>query len=204
MYMMTHPGKKLNFMGGEFGQLREWDEKREQDWDLRRYPLHDGFYHYMAALNHIYLESPALWAQDYEAQGFQWLDCHRESQCLYAFERRGGGRRMAAVFNFSGAEQAFEIPAGREEEIAVAVDAAVGAGARNIAAWSYDGDRTATLEASGPVVVTSMWGSTTTVEPENGKVEVAVGELLGAREEGGTVAGGDVGGELVEADTRDG
>ena len=111
MYMMTHPGKKLNFMGGEFGQLREWDEKREQDWDLRRYPLHDGFYHYMAALNHIYLEMPALWAQDYGAQGFQWLDCHRESQCLYAFERRGGGRRMAAVFNFSDAEQAFEIPA---------------------------------------------------------------------------------------------
>ena len=50
MYMMMHPGKKLNFMGNEIGQLLEWDEKRQQDWDLRKYPIHDSFYHYMAKL----------------------------------------------------------------------------------------------------------------------------------------------------------
>ena len=47
LYMMTHPGKKLNFMGSEIGQLREWDPAREQDWCLRSYPNHDGFYHYI-------------------------------------------------------------------------------------------------------------------------------------------------------------
>ena len=53
LYMMAHPGKKLNFMGNEFGQLREWDESREQDWDILKYPLHDAFHRYMIELNRI-------------------------------------------------------------------------------------------------------------------------------------------------------
>ena len=60
MYMTVHPGKKLNFMGSEFAQLREWDEKREQDWDMLKYPLHDSFREYIRKLNHIYLENSAL------------------------------------------------------------------------------------------------------------------------------------------------
>ena len=105
LYMMTHPGKKLNFMGNEIGQLREWDEKRQQDWELRKYPIHDGFYHYMQRLNHLYLENPALWAWDYKPEGFQWLDCHQESRSLYAIERRSGSQRIAAIFNFSSQPQ---------------------------------------------------------------------------------------------------
>ena len=70
MYMMAHPGKKLNFMGNEIGQLREWDEKREQDWDILKYPLHDGFYHFIRALNKIYLENPAFWQKDYIQEVF--------------------------------------------------------------------------------------------------------------------------------------
>ena len=97
LYMMVHPGAKLNFMGSEFGQLREWDEGREQDWMLRRYPLHDGFYHFMRDLNRLYLQSPALWAKDDDPDGFAWLDCHREAQCLYLLERRGGGQRLGAA-----------------------------------------------------------------------------------------------------------
>ena len=50
LYMMMHPGKKLNFMGSEFGQLREWDEQREQDWMLLKYPVHDAFLHYIRCL----------------------------------------------------------------------------------------------------------------------------------------------------------
>lgn len=103
LYMMAHPGKKLNFMGNEIGQFREWDEKREQDWDLRKYPLHDGFYHFMADLNRLYLEHPALSAQDYHHQGFEWLDCEQDGTCTYAFIRRGGGEALLAIFNF-GAE----------------------------------------------------------------------------------------------------
>ena len=101
LYMFLHPGKKLNFMGSEFGQLREWDESREQDWDVLRYPIHDGFYHFFQALNRLYLEHPALWAEDYQGDGFVWLDCHQEGRCLYALERRSGSERLVAVFNFS-------------------------------------------------------------------------------------------------------
>ena len=110
LYMMVHPGAKLNFMGSEFGQLREWDEGREQDWMLRRYPLHDGFYHFMRDLNRLYLQSPALWAKDDDPDGFAWLDCHRETQCLYLLERRGGGQRLGAAFNFSDRPQRFALP----------------------------------------------------------------------------------------------
>ncbi len=101
LYMYAHPGKKLNFMGGELGQLREWDEKRQQDWDILKYPGHDAFYRFMKDLNELYGASPAFWQKDYDRDGFQWLDCHQESRCIYAFERRGQKQRIAAVFNFS-------------------------------------------------------------------------------------------------------
>ena len=101
LYMIVHPGKKLNFMGNEIGQLREWDEKREQDWDIRKYPNHDSFYRYMSELNNLYLSHPALSEWDYQENGFQWLDCHQESRCIYAIERRSKSERLVALFNFS-------------------------------------------------------------------------------------------------------
>lgn len=104
MYMYAHPGKKLNFMGNELAQLREWDEKREQDWDMLRYPKHDEFHQFMKDLNKIYLENPAFW-QDYGSGNFQWLDCHQETRCIYAIERKCENQRILAVFNFSGIEQ---------------------------------------------------------------------------------------------------
>ena len=55
-YMMVHPGKKLDFMGNEFGQLREWDESRQQDWELLQYPIHDSFMAFRTALQKIYLK----------------------------------------------------------------------------------------------------------------------------------------------------
>lgn len=106
LYMYAHPGKKLNFMGNEIGQLREWDEKREQDWDILTYPIHDAFCRFITDLNSLYLASPALYERDYEADGFRWLDCHQEERLIYAFERSGGGQLIVAVFNFSDEEQA--------------------------------------------------------------------------------------------------
>lgn len=105
LYMMVHPGKKLNFMGNEIGQFREWDEKREQDWSLREYPAHDSFYHYMTELNQIYLSHSALSEWDYMEKGFQWLDCHQESRCIYAILRQSEKEQIVAVFNFSDKEQ---------------------------------------------------------------------------------------------------
>lgn len=119
-YMMVHPGKKLNFMGNEIGQLREWDEKREQDWDLRKYPMHDSFYQFMKELNHIYLEHPALSEWDFQEKGFQWLDCHQEERRVYAILRKSREETMAAVFNFSDLKQdAYEVKLEGIKEIEV-------------------------------------------------------------------------------------
>ena len=105
MYMYAHPGKKLNFMGNEIGQLREWDEKREQDWDILQYPIHDAFHQFMKALNDLYLQHSAFWEKDYEKEGFHWIDCHQEEKSIYAFERSSAKERILAVFNFSDVEQ---------------------------------------------------------------------------------------------------
>ena len=117
MYMYAHPGKKLNFMGNEIGQFREWDEKREQDWNLLDYPAHQQFARFMEELNAFYGEHPALWDKDYEREGFVWLDCHQEQKCIYAFERTGRRERIAAVFNFSDREwkeYTLSVPGGRK------------------------------------------------------------------------------------------
>ena len=105
MYMYAHPGKKLNFMGNEFGQLREWDEKRQQDWEILEYPNHQMFHRFMRDLNYVYAAHPALWQFDYEDKGFLWLDCHCEEKCIYTFERSSEKERIVAVFNFSDKEQ---------------------------------------------------------------------------------------------------
>ncbi len=111
MYMYAHPGKKLNFMGNEIGQLREWDEKREQDWDILAYPVHDAFHRFIRALNHLYLEHPALYEKDYEAEGFRWLDCHQEERCIYAFERASEEERIIAVFSLGDqAQEDYRLP----------------------------------------------------------------------------------------------
>lgn len=101
MYMYAHPGKKLNFMGNEIGQLREWDEKREQDWNLLDFPKHDAFHRFTQELNRIYLDSPAFYEKDYETDGFQWVDCTKGDYATYSFLRRTKGQVILAVFNFT-------------------------------------------------------------------------------------------------------
>ena len=124
MYMYAHPGKKLNFMGNEIGHFREWDEKREVDWNLLTFPAHQDFHRFMEELNHFYLEHPALSELDYDTEGFQWIECHAEEKCIYVFERCAKERksetgkhhdqmnrqeRIVAAFNFSDEEQEIEI-----------------------------------------------------------------------------------------------
>ncbi len=100
MYMIAHPGKKLNFMGSEFGQLREWDEKRQQDWDMLKYPMHDSFMEYIKRLNSIYLENTAL-HYDYDPTNFEWSDCVSIDRCVYAIRRKSAEGDILAVLNFS-------------------------------------------------------------------------------------------------------
>lgn len=124
LYMMIHPGKKLNFMGSEIAQLREWDEDREQDWFLRKYPIHDAFYHYCCELNHLYLTLAAFWDQDYEQAGFKWLDVDSKTRVCYAIERTSKrGERVAALMNFSGAAQKdYRVPLKNAKSISVLLD----------------------------------------------------------------------------------
>lgn len=106
MYMMIHPGKKLNFMGNELAQFREWDEKREQDFNLLDFPLHASFNRYIKDLNKNYLTYPAFYSEDYINSGFEWLDCNSPDRLMYAILRTGrDGCQIAAVFNFDSWEQ---------------------------------------------------------------------------------------------------
>lgn len=122
MYMMAHPGKKLNFMGNELGQFREWSEKRQQDWDILKYPVHDSFREYIKALNKIYLTYTAL-HYDFDPTNFVWEDCNSIMRCIYAIRRKAADGDILAVFNFSDWYQAdYSLSIGKEYEISLLLD----------------------------------------------------------------------------------
>lgn len=102
-YMMVHPGKKLLFMGGEFGQFDEWKDLDDLDWELLDYPSHQGMQTYVRALNHMYLQERALWELDHDPEGFLWLDPHDREQSVVTFMRRGKtkGDYLLIVCNFT-------------------------------------------------------------------------------------------------------
>ena len=100
-YMYMHPGKKLNFMGNEIAQFREWDESREQDWDLLTYPLHDVFHKYIREVNSLYESQEALYSKEYHPQYFRWLEIHAAEKSVYIFQRGKGKGSVIAAFNFS-------------------------------------------------------------------------------------------------------
>lgn len=100
LYMAAHPGKKLDFMGNEFAQLREYDESRAQDWEMLRYPNHEAFRRFRAELAGLYGRLDAFWAREYDPDGFQWLDCAHPDWCACAMLRRGHGSMVFAAFNF--------------------------------------------------------------------------------------------------------
>ncbi|MGN0643252.1 MAG: 1,4-alpha-glucan branching protein GlgB [Huintestinicola sp.] len=111
MYMYTHPGKKLNFMGGEFAQFREWDESREQDWEMLKYPVHDSFGRYMKELSLLYDSRPSLHNGEYNSDCFKWLLADDSEQCVYAYKRMAEGETTVCVLNFSDKAQTVELPA---------------------------------------------------------------------------------------------
>ena len=87
-YMMAHPGKKLLFMGGEFGQFSEWNENRQLDWNLLQYEMHSKLSYYVQSLNNLYKNEKSLWESDYIYHGFQWIDPNNQKQCILSFMRR--------------------------------------------------------------------------------------------------------------------
>lgn len=100
-YMYTHPGKKLNFMGNEIGQFREWDENKEIDWFLLKYPKHDDFFRYVNRLNHLYTEVPALYCGEYNPTNFKWLIVDAHEDCIYAYIRKFKDSTIVTILNIS-------------------------------------------------------------------------------------------------------
>ena len=102
-FAMAHPGKKLLFMGGEFGQFIEWDEKRPLDWFLLEYDHHKNMLGYVKALNHFYLEHNALWKMDFDAFGFEWINADDKERSIYSFVRRGEKKEdtLLVICNFT-------------------------------------------------------------------------------------------------------
>src|SRR5216110_3306527 len=87
-WMFGHPGKKLLFMGGEFGQWREWNHGASLDWGLLQSPLHDGVRRLVQHLNYLYKSEPALWDQDDAYEGFEWINFHDAENSVVAWMRK--------------------------------------------------------------------------------------------------------------------
>ncbi|HWR56667.1 MAG TPA: 1,4-alpha-glucan branching protein GlgB [Negativicutes bacterium] len=102
-YMMAHPGKKLLFMGGEFGQFIEWNYRDGLDWQLLDYGQHRKLHNYVRALNYFYRGEKALWQADCSWDGFQWIDPHDHTQSVITFMRKGKDKEdfLVVICNFT-------------------------------------------------------------------------------------------------------
>ena len=102
-YMYGQPGKKLLFMGGEFGQWKEWDHDESLDWHLLEYAEHQGVRRWVEDLNHLYRNEAALHELDCQVEGFEWIDCSDNSASVLSFIRkvRSGDEIVLAVCNFT-------------------------------------------------------------------------------------------------------
>ncbi len=100
-YMFTHPGTKLVFMGGEFGQLREWDFKNSLDWHLLENDNHAGIKRVVTDLNHLYKKHPALFDKQFSPEGFAWLDTSDRENAVVYFKRKGQSEELLIILNLT-------------------------------------------------------------------------------------------------------
>ena len=102
-YMWAHPGKKLLFMGGEFGQRREWQHEESLEWHVLDHPRHAGVQRWVRDLNHLYRNEPALYELDFTAEGFEWVDCDDWEKSVLSFVRkdRHGSGLILVLCNFT-------------------------------------------------------------------------------------------------------
>jgi 1,4-alpha-glucan branching enzyme len=97
-FMFGHPGKKLLFMGDEFGQRNEWNHDSSLDWHLLQYPLHAGLLRWVRDLNTFYRGQPSLFEIDFDSSGFEWIDCSDSQRSVVSFLRQGKTPADVTVF----------------------------------------------------------------------------------------------------------
>ena len=100
-YMFSHPGKKLMFMGCEFGQGQEWNSAQILDWYVLDYPVHQGIQKLVTDLNRLYHNSPALYQYEFDWHGFEWIDCHDADQSVMSFLRKSDQETYIVIVNFT-------------------------------------------------------------------------------------------------------
>lgn len=101
-YMICQPGKKMLFMGGEFGQFSEWWVKEEIHWHLLQYPSHQGIQNLVKSINHFYLDHSPLWERDTDFSGFEWVDFADANNSVIAYRRKGSTPyELMCVHNFT-------------------------------------------------------------------------------------------------------
>jgi len=100
-YMFTYPGKKLLFMGCEFGQGDEWNHDKALDWYVLQYPLHAGMKKLVSDLNKLYVSQSALHKYDFDPQGFEWIDCHDTDQSILSYLRQTENEIIIVILNFT-------------------------------------------------------------------------------------------------------
>ena len=106
-FMIGHPGKKLLFMGQDFGQYHEWDEKAALDWYLTKEPEHQELQSYVRDLLHLYKKYPSLYRQDTDWNGFQWMNANDGDRSIFSFVRRDetGRKNLLFVISFTPVER---------------------------------------------------------------------------------------------------
>lgn len=110
-YMMTHPGKKLLFMGQDIAEFREFDETRQTEWPLLQYDSHKGINRLVKDLNKLYQEKPALYSLDTRPEGFEWINCISPEKCMVSFMRKSDKPEdtLVVTVNFANVEQEFVV-----------------------------------------------------------------------------------------------
>ena len=123
MFMMSFPGKKMMFMGSEYGQFVEWNYARALEWFMLDYPMHFSLREFVRALNAFYLENPPLYERDFSPEGFVWLLADEADKNVVAYRRQDArGESLLCVISFSGAAQSVCLPSVEGESYTVVFD----------------------------------------------------------------------------------
>ncbi|HEV2831966.1 MAG TPA: alpha amylase C-terminal domain-containing protein, partial [Hanamia sp.] len=106
-YMFTHPGGKLLFMGNEFGQTSEWNFSKELDWYLLKYEPHEKLQRCVQDLNKLYSSQPALFENQFDPKGFEWIDLTHRDECVMVYKRKGKRKKedLLVIFNMTPVER---------------------------------------------------------------------------------------------------